>query len=152
MISFYFYSILLADYFYCLNGGFVPTSYVCDDDNDCGDWSDEEAAGCPGACTQLQFIESTATVIRFYFFWDLTCDNNCFVGILLHPFLCSCAHPTPRPDHHAEEGHKYVKRNTTLVAIKPCRILSSARFETRFATYSLFSICRIRPRRKIGES
>ena len=30
--------------FHCDNGKHVPQSYKCDDDNDCGDWSDE--AGC----------------------------------------------------------------------------------------------------------
>lgn len=31
---------------YCENGEDIPLSWLCDGDNDCGDWADER--GCPG--------------------------------------------------------------------------------------------------------
>ena len=39
------FTVCYSDEFTCDNGECVPDSYVCDGDNDCGDYSDEDGCG-----------------------------------------------------------------------------------------------------------
>ena len=47
MFLIYLHKFTVCDYdeFTCDNGRCVPDSFRCDDDNDCGDYSDEDGCG-----------------------------------------------------------------------------------------------------------
>uniref|UniRef100_A0A4W3HU78 Low-density lipoprotein receptor-related protein 2 n=1 Tax=Callorhinchus milii TaxID=7868 RepID=A0A4W3HU78_CALMI len=55
------------DYFTCLNGNCIPDRWKCDNDNDCGDRSDEAERVCGES-----FIRNTVSSANFAF----TCDNG----------------------------------------------------------------------------
>ena len=46
------------DEFACDNGECIPESWICDHDNDCGDYSDEEDCGTCKCCVRYINLEA----------------------------------------------------------------------------------------------
>ena len=50
--------------FMCTNGDCIPTQFVCDNRDDCGDGSDELNCNIPGTCKAKNYLISNDLVIN----------------------------------------------------------------------------------------
>jgi len=82
------------DEFHCTNGQCVSTSFVCDNDNDCSDGSDE--ATCPKpTCNTRSFQCNNSVCVPAL--WQCDGDKDCLDGSDEWPENCIGRQPVRRP-------------------------------------------------------
>uniref|UniRef100_A0A3B5R2C5 EGF-like domain-containing protein n=1 Tax=Xiphophorus maculatus TaxID=8083 RepID=A0A3B5R2C5_XIPMA len=85
--------------FTCANGRCININWRCDNDNDCGDNSDE--AGCSHSCSSVQFKCNSGRCIPEY--WTCDGDNDCGDYSDETHANCTIREPRPAGGCHAEE-------------------------------------------------